>query len=117
MRNAGVFLVPTRFMRIFTDINISKEQGNYHLEAFLQALIFKRKARFETGRGLAFSIAGAFVSSGTQCGSVVGSVFSIGQAQVGQAFVAFWQSTHWMKPNDDSGADCGESKLETLNFE
>src|ERR1035437_3123997 len=29
IRNTGVFLVPTRFMRIFTDINFSKGRGNY----------------------------------------------------------------------------------------
>src|SRR5208283_3074980 len=38
MRYTGVFFVPTRFMRIFTDINISKERENYQLGRNLQAL-------------------------------------------------------------------------------
>src|SRR4051812_44921099 len=48
MRNAGVFLVPTRFMRIFTDINDSKELGKYHLRALLQALILERNGSWKT---------------------------------------------------------------------
>src|ERR1035438_5983508 len=38
IRNAGVFFVPTRFMRIFTDINVSKEHEEYQLQSILQAL-------------------------------------------------------------------------------
>ena len=38
MRNAGMFFVPTRFMRIFTDINVSKERETYQAGRVLQAL-------------------------------------------------------------------------------
>jgi hypothetical protein len=38
MRKTGVFFVPTRFMRIFTDINLSKERRAYQLHDVLQAL-------------------------------------------------------------------------------
>jgi hypothetical protein len=31
-------------MRIFTDINVSKERGDYHLEDLLQASIFGKSA-------------------------------------------------------------------------
>jgi hypothetical protein len=42
MRNAGVFFVPTRFMRIFTDICVSKERGDYQMRSRLQALNFEK---------------------------------------------------------------------------
>jgi hypothetical protein len=40
MRNTGVFFVPMRFMRIFTDINISKEHENYRSQAGFASLVF-----------------------------------------------------------------------------
>src|SRR6478736_8633512 len=45
MRNTGVFFVPMSFMRIFTDINFSKERGDYQLQTVLQALIYRDKER------------------------------------------------------------------------
>jgi hypothetical protein len=37
-------------MRIFTDINLSKERGKYHLDVILQALILKRKDSMKDDR-------------------------------------------------------------------
>ena len=39
IRNTGAFFVPTRFMRIFTDISFSKGRGDYQLRHNWQALI------------------------------------------------------------------------------
>jgi hypothetical protein len=46
MRNTGVFLVPTRFMRIFTDINFSKGRGNYlAAQVFASSVLIKMGSR------------------------------------------------------------------------
>jgi hypothetical protein len=43
MRNTGVFFVPMRFMRIFTDINFSKEHENYRRTDRFASLCFEKK--------------------------------------------------------------------------
>src|ERR1017187_5756728 len=42
MRYTGVFFVPTRFMRIFTDINFSKEHENYRRTNRFASLVFRK---------------------------------------------------------------------------
>jgi hypothetical protein len=39
IRNTGVFFVPMRFMRIFTDINLSKEHGDYRRNGGFASLV------------------------------------------------------------------------------
>ena len=54
-----MFFVPTRFMRIFTDINISKERGDYHAHHILQALFLVKLG--EKGVGGEAVVAGVFM--------------------------------------------------------
>src|SRR5215472_4500335 len=42
IRNTGVFLAPTRFMRIFTDINLSKERGDYRCADGFASLVLQK---------------------------------------------------------------------------